>query len=177
MLTADGIKDLLGLRPLPREGGDYAETYRSDGTIPIAAPPPGDQGARSFGTAISYLLTTTTCSAMHRLPGDEVFHHDLGDAVEQLRLQPDGSGAVVRIGSDLLGGERPQTVVPGGVWQGARLAPGGRHGDALLGTTMAPGFDPRDYDTGDGDALTAAYPAWRGLILALRPPDAGLTTA
>ena len=62
---------------------------------------------------------------------------------------------------------RPQGLVPRAVWQGARLAPGSRHGYALLGTTMAPGFDFADYEGGRRDELTAAYPAFQALIEAL----------
>ena len=51
---------------------------------------------------------------------------------------------------------RVQTVVPGGCWQGSILAEGGHV--ALMGTTMAPGFEWRDFEAGDGGALTAQYP-------------------
>jgi len=56
-------------------------------------------------------------------------------------------------------------VVPRDVWQGARLVPGGRL--ALLGTTVAPGFDYADYETGERAALLARHPAARDLIVAL----------
>lgn len=166
MLTADRIKELLDLRPLPEEGGHYAESYRAD-PPPATALPDRDVGTRPVKTAIYYLLAPDTFSAIHRLPTDELFHFYLGDSVEQLHLFPDGTGRVVRIGPDLLAGERPQVLAPGGVWQGARLAPGGPHGYALLGTTMAPGFDFADYEGGRREELANAYPAFRDLIEAL----------
>jgi len=43
--------------------------------------------------------------------------------------------------------------------------PGGRL--ALLGTTVAPGFDYADYETGERAALLARHPAARDLIVAL----------
>lgn len=171
VLSADEVKALLSLRPLPEEGGFFARTY-------LGAPLPCDalmgryRGERPIATAIYYLLTRDEVSALHRLPGDELFHFYLGDAVEQLRLFPDGSGRVVTIGPDLAAGERPQALVPGGVWQGARLSAGGRHGYALLGTTMSPGFSFADYEAGARDALVAAYPASRGWIEALTPSSA-----
>jgi predicted cupin superfamily sugar epimerase len=113
---------------------------------------------RSAGTAIYYLLTPDTFSALHRLSTDEIFHFYLGDPVEMLHLLPDGSGRVVLLGNDLYVGDRPQIVVPGGTWQGSRLVSGGRF--ALMGTTMAPGFDFEDYEHGDGNALTERYPAF-----------------
>ena len=172
MLTADAIVAMLGLRPLPEEGGEYAETWRSDVDVPPAVLPTRYGAPHAFGTAIYYLLRPHTFSAMHRLPTDEVFHFYLGDPVEQLQLRPDHSGEIVLIGTDLEAGMRPQVVVPGGVWQGARLVPGGSQGYALLGTTMAPGFTTSDYEAGEREVLTAAYPAWASHIERLTPnPD------
>jgi predicted cupin superfamily sugar epimerase len=56
-------------------------------------------------------------------------------------------------------------VVPRGVWQGSRLVPGGRF--ALLGTTMAPGFDETDYVGGEREELLPRYPEQVELIRAL----------
>ena len=166
MLTADRIKALLDLRPLPEEGGFYAETYRAE-AIPAGGLPTHFEGPRAFKTAIYYLLTPDTFSALHHLPTDEIFHFYLGDPVEMLQLHPDGSGRVVTIGPDFEAGMRPQIVVPRGVWQGSCLTSGGPHGYALLGTTMAPGFAFTDYEGGRRDELTAAYPAFQELIAAL----------
>jgi hypothetical protein len=162
--TAEDIIDLLGLAPLPHEGGFYAETFRGD-ALPTDSL--GEAGDRAVKTAIYYLMTPDGFSAMHRLPTPELFHFYLGDPVEQLLLFPDRTGRVARLGADLLGGERPQSLVPGGVWQGARLAPGWHLGYALLGTTMAPGFTFSLYEHGQREPLLAAYPAFADLLLAL----------
>jgi uncharacterized protein len=159
MLTADDVKRLLRLEPLPREGGFFRETYRSALRISSGA------GERDAGTAIYYLLTPGDVSAMHRLPGEEVFHFYLGDPVEMLLLHPGGGSNLVIVGSDLAAGMRPQVVVQGGAWQGSRLRAGGRF--ALMGTTMSPGFDPRDYETGERAALLASHPRAHDLIVAL----------
>ena len=53
-------------------------------------------------------------------------------------------------------------MVRGNVWQGCRLAQGGQW--ALLGTTMSPGFDYADYETGVRDELAAQYPDVAELI-------------
>jgi predicted cupin superfamily sugar epimerase len=162
--TADQIIKLLGMRPLPVEGGYYAETHRS-GEFPASVIANTHPGPRPHGTAIYYLLTPDTLSAMHRLPGPEIYHHYLGDPVELLVLSPDGSGRPTILGDDLLAGQRPQFVVPGGAWQGSILLPGD-HGFALMGTTMSPGFDFSDNEPGDRAALTAAYPAFADAIAA-----------
>lgn len=85
-----------------------------------------------------------TFSQMHRVPGEEIFHFYMGDAVEMLQIAPDGSGELIVIGTNIESGMRPQHVVPGGYWQGAKLRDGGRF--ALMGTTMSPGFDYADYE-------------------------------
>ena len=74
---------------------------------------------------------------------------------------------MIVLGSDLEAGQRPQVVVPRGVWQGARLVAGGTF--ALLGTTVAPGFDFADFEPGDRAALTAAWPGHADRIRALTP--------
>ena len=147
------------------EGGYFAETYRARETLPAGAIGPSWRKPRSLATAIYYLLSPETFSAIHRLRADEVFHFYLGDPVEMLQLLPGGGGRVVALGTDLTAGMRPQVVVPAGVWQGARLAAGGNV--ALLGTTVSPGFDFEDFELGEREALIAAYPEFRERIFAL----------
>lgn len=160
--TADELIALLDLRPLSGEGGYYRETYRSGERVPRAMLPERYTADKSAATSIYYLLTPESFSALHRLPTDEIFHFYLGDAVEMLQLFPGGDGRVVTLGPDLRSGQRPQVVVPHGVWQGSALVPGGQF--ALLGTTMAPGFDFADYEAGERPALIEQYPAFADYI-------------
>lgn len=102
---------------------------------------------------------------MHRLNSDEIFHFYLGDPIEMLQLWPDGTGRTLMLGSDLLEGMQPQVVVPTGIWQGARLLKSGRF--ALLGTTVSPGFEFADYESGQREELIKSYPKFRELIIAL----------
>lgn len=165
MLTADRLIALLGLKPLPGEGGYYAESYRSTETVSAPALPGRYQGPRAWGTAIYYLLTPDTCSLLHRLQSDEIYHFYLGDPVELLQLRPDGSGGTCLLGHALDQDMRVQVTVPRGVWQGSRLRPGGRV--ALLGTTMAPGFEFMDCELASRESLCRCYPAFAELIHAL----------
>jgi predicted cupin superfamily sugar epimerase len=153
MTRAERLIAALGLAPLPLEGGWYRETHRASVRL---------VGGKSASTAIYYLLTPDTFSALHRLPADEVFHFYAGDPVDLVQLGPAGEGRVLRLGSDVLAGQAPQVVVPAGVWQGSALTAGGEY--ALLGTTMAPGFDFSDYEAGERSTLLAAYPAWQAWI-------------
>ena len=166
-MTRDDVIERLRLAPLPGEGGYFRQTWvapeRVSGTVlgeRYSHPHP-------LGTAIYYLVTDAAdgFSAMHRLPTDEVYHFYLGDPCEQLLLHPDGRSEVVILGPDLAAGQRVQHVAPRDVWQGTRLRDGGTW--ALLGTTMAPGFDAADYEPGDRATLCAAYPAVAELILEL----------
>jgi uncharacterized protein len=160
-MTARDLIQRLGLQKHPKEGGYFVETYRSA----VSQSFNGYPAARSIATAIYYLITPDSFSAMHRLPGDEIFHHYLGDAVEMLLLHPTGEHEIVKLGKDLANGERPQVVVPGGTSQGSLLAPGGEF--ALLGCTMSPGFDYADYEHGQRAALTKEFPAAAERIVAL----------
>lgn len=164
-MTAEEIKQLLRLEPLPNEGGFYAETYRSSHTLPKNSLPAGYAGDRGLATAIYFLLTPESFSVMHRLRGDETYHFYLGDPVEMLQLNPDGTAEPILIGPKIESGMRLQHTVPGGYWQGSRLAPGGKF--ALLGTTMAPGFDPADFELGNRERLASLYPPYAALIALL----------
>ncbi len=168
MITVDEIKSALGLKPLPIEGGFYVESYRAAETLPEGVLGEGYGGPRSLATAIYYLLTPGTFSAMHRLRSDEVYHFYLGSPVEMLNLHPGGEIRTMMLGPDMRRGMRLQAVVPKGVWQGARVAGDGEF--ALLGATMAPGFDPADYEHGVRKDLIQSFPEARDLIIALTHP-------
>ena len=160
-MTADDVIRLLRLQPHPVEGGFFRETYRAGSTIPAHG------GTRNTSTAIYYLLKPGHVSELHALPGDEVFHFYLGGPVRMLQLWPDGTGREVTLGPDLAAGEVPQLVVPGGVWQGTRLV--GDSGFALLGCTVAPGFDYADYKSASRAELTAKWPGFAQQIEVLTP--------
>ena len=169
-MTADQVKRLLQLEPHPREGGWYRQTYAAGAVLPASAfaatPDPARySGPRRLTTAIYYLLEPDTFSEMHRLGSDEVFHHYAGGAVEMLQLWPGGRIERVVIGKDLAAGQRPQLVVPRGVWQGSHLLGGDAW--ALLGCTVSPGFEYDDYETGTRNELLAGWPAAAESIRAL----------
>lgn len=138
-MDGQAVAELLGLEPLPEEGGLFRETFRDPAS-----------------TAIYYLLIAPEFSALHRLASRaEVLHHYAGDPVQMLRLHPDGSHDEPVLGTDLAAGQRPQVVVPAGVWQGS--SPLG--GWSLLGATVAPPFEFADFEAGDAATLTAGWPA------------------
>ena len=122
---------------------------------------------RAAGSAIYFLVTPEDFSALHRMRTDEVWHFYAGDALEHVQLDPrDGAVRVARLGGGLAG-EVAQLVAPGGVWQGARLAADATRGWALVGCTMAPAWDEREFELGRRDALGREFPSAREKIEAL----------
>jgi len=163
--SADEIITQLGLQPHPKEGGFFKEIYRATETIPPGVLPSRYEGARVSSTAIYYLLTPGTFSHLHTVASDELFHFYVGDPVEMIHLHADGTGARITIGSDISQGHTPVVVVPQGVWQGCRLRDGGAF--ALMGFTVAPGFEYSDYGHADRQQLIDRYPEFAEDISAL----------
>jgi len=168
--SADEVIRLLQLEALPVEGGYFSRYYCAGEEMAGPLLPERYGRNKLFGTGIYYLRTAdpNSFSALHRLPSDEIHHFYLGDPIEVLLLYPDGRGEVVVMGQDIRRGQRLQLVVPAGVWQGGRLAPGGRWG--LIGATMAPGFDDLDYQGGEQAELVRRYPQFKGRIEQLTRP-------
>ena len=155
-MVAQDIITLLGLKPLPLEGGYYRETYRAAQKIPANALPPRYGSDRACCTAIYYLLTPDTTSALHRVKSDEIFHFYLGDPVTMLQLHRNGRAETIILGQNIAAGQHVQAVVPAGVWQGAFLNEGGSF--ALMGCTVAPGFEFGDFELAKRDELLNAFP-------------------
>lgn len=170
MATVNELIARFSLSPLTGEGGLFRRTYCSADRIP----------AEVFGTrfpsgthkdacsAIQYLITSECYSRLHVLPTDEVYHFYLGDPVQLLLLPPEGPARTVILGQDVLSGMEVQYVVPAGWYQGSRLVSGGSW--ALLGTTMAPAYDPSDYRDADPADLLARFPDYAEEIHRLTIP-------
>ena len=109
-LSADDVIRLLHLAPHP-EGGHFCETFRDD---------PAPSSARSASTAIYFLLREGEVSRWHRVDAAEGWHWYAGAALQLDMAPPAGAARNVTLGANLLGGERPQAVVPNGHWQRAR---------------------------------------------------------
>ena len=171
-ISAEEVIELLGLKLLRIEGGFFRETYRSpeEVTTDALSERYGKSGTpgKALGTAIYYLLTPETFSALHRILTDEAYHFYLGDPVIMLQLHRDGSSDLTTLCQGLGRGQKVQVVVPHGTWHGSHLGDGGRF--ALLGSTMAPGFDFSDYAHGEREALFMKFPDRRKLIERLTKP-------
>jgi predicted cupin superfamily sugar epimerase len=151
----------LQLRPHP-EGGYFRETYRCDEVVARAHLPSRFRGDRSFSTAIYFLLDGADFSALHRIQQDEVWHHYDGSSVTIEVISAAGNHSAVLLGRNLGGGERPQTVIKGGCLFGAFL--NNPLSYALVGCTVAPGFDFDDFTTPGRKELLEQYPQHRQII-------------
>jgi predicted cupin superfamily sugar epimerase/mannose-6-phosphate isomerase-like protein (cupin superfamily) len=161
--TAEQLIARLKLELIPGEGCWFAPTYRSPEAI--EGPAASHVAGKHFGYSAIYALETRRdFSALHRLVTDELWHFYGGSPVEMLLLYPDGHGETVVIGADVLSGQRPQFLVPRGVWQGSRPLVDSPGSYSFFGTTLTPGFEYSDYEQGYREELQAAYPAFAGRI-------------
>lgn len=161
MASAEQIIEQLGLQPHP-EGGFYAETFRAQ-PLPFELP---ERGTRSASTCIYFLLRERDFSALHVVASDEAWHHYFGDTLELHCFDRAGRHRLVRLGTAFEQGERPQHVVEQGELQAARVVPG-RHGFALCGCTVAPGFDFADFRMPSRAELLSQLPSHAELVTAL----------
>jgi uncharacterized protein len=162
--AADWIAS-LGLVPHP-EGGFYRETYRAAETIAADHLPARFPGARAFSTAIYFLLPGDQVSLLHRIKSDEVWHFYAGTSLTLALIHPDdGRLEECRLGPDPERGERFQVLVPAGRWYGASVDDPDSY--ALVGGTVAPGFDFADFELADRETLLARFPQHRPVILRL----------
>ncbi len=142
MTEPSELVTLLDLQPHV-EGGWFRETWRTSGT----AVPEGYAGPRAYATGIYFLLHPGERSRWHRVRSDEMWLWHRGGPL-RMRLggagaAPDEAGATEFVlGAGVERGERPQVLVPGGVWQCAEPA-GGE--PTLVTCVVAPGFHYDDF--------------------------------
>lgn len=153
----------LQLQPHP-EGGFFRQTFKSDLSVGQNANRAGEPGAnlRAASTAIYFLLEGENFSALHRLRSDEVWHFYAGAPLKVEVIEPDGRQHSIQLGTDPDAGEWPQAVVRAGCWFGSHVADWKSW--ALVGCTVAPGFEFEDFELARREELTARYPQHRGLI-------------
>src|SRR4051794_37061347 len=150
-MTPQFYIDHLNLLPHP-EGGFFKEMYRATEGIDPDALPKRFKGARSFSTAIYYLLRQGDFSAFHRIQSDECWHFYAGQTLLIHMIDADGEYSCIKLGANLEAGETFQFVVPARAWFAAE--PGSEGNFALVGCTVAPGFDFADFELADKQSLT-----------------------
>lgn len=158
---AKRIVERFAMQPHP-EGGYFREVYRSALELDHPAISSGQANRRNGCTFIYFLLPSNQFSAFHRVKGsDELWHLYAGGPLELHLIDAGGRHTCLELTTGLDAGE-PTGIVPAGVWQAARPAPGARF--AFAGCTVAPGFDFADFEMPRAEALVDAYPRHEALI-------------
>jgi predicted cupin superfamily sugar epimerase len=96
-----------------------------------------------------------------------MWHFYDGDPVTLYLLDRAAGLTTIVVGRDVARGQVPQALVPAGRWFGAAVEPPGAF--ALVGCTVAPGFDFADFELAERAALERAFPAHAALIARLTP--------
>jgi predicted cupin superfamily sugar epimerase/ribosomal protein S18 acetylase RimI-like enzyme len=121
------------------EGGWYRQTWASPETVRLP-----DGRERATATLIYFLLPAGESSAWHRVTSDELWLAHVG----RVTLELGGAGPVpesaktLAVGADVAAGERPQALVPAGMWQ--RTVPS--DSESLVSCVVSPGFDFEDFE-------------------------------
>lgn len=144
------------------EGGAFRELYRSELVIPRHSLPLFFQGDRPASTHIYFMLLSGQFSAFHRIASDEIWHFYSGDALLVHEITHSGRLVTHRLGGDPEKGESFVAVVHGGSWFASVLDAGGEY--ALVGCTVAPGFDFAEFELAERETLEAQYPGHADLI-------------
>ncbi len=145
MTTAEDLIAKLGLEQHP-EGGWYRETWRADAA----------GGERGSATAILFLLKTGESSHWHTVDATEIWLWHAGNPLDLSLADPTGSAtAEVRLGPDIMAGQRVQQVIRPEEWQAASSLEG-PHDYTLVSCIVSPAFEfegftlaPPDWQPGD----------------------------
>lgn len=157
----------LNLRQHP-EGGFFTEVYRSKRYVHL----PEFDGPRSVCTAIYYLLIGDQYSFFHRIKSDEIWHfyagsslllHIIEEKEEKTKLID------ISLGSNLDNNETFQAVINSGSWFAASVIDDDSY--TLVGCTVSPGFEYRDWEIGQMQTLSRLYPQYKSVIEKYAKPN------
>ncbi len=158
------IIDKLELLPHP-EGGYFKETYRSDGVIDESNLDDTIEGKRNYSTGIYFLLTSETFSAFHRIKQDEMWHFYKGSTLKLHIISEKGDYSSILIGNDFDKEEVPQFTVKAKDWFAAEVIDTNSY--SLVGCTVSPGFDFRDFEMPKREDLISKFPKHASIITKL----------
>ena len=126
MIISDKIIKKLTMRVHP-EGGYFSESFRDD---------------QNNVSLIYYLLKKNEKSHWHRLTKNEILHFYKGSPLN-ISISKDGKTSNdITLGNNIDGNENMHLVVKAGSWFSMTST-----GDySLIGCTVAPGFDYKDFE-------------------------------
>lgn len=148
----------LCLREHP-EGGYFVESYKAEKVVNL----PDYDGPRHACSAIYYLLEGHQFSSFHTMKSDELWHFYAGSNLTLHIIETDGRLNQIILGSDVDNNKETfQAVVKSGSWFAASI---NKHNSySLVGCTVSPGFDYRDWKLVDIEILTKMYPQHKLII-------------
>ncbi len=144
------------------EGGYFKEIYRSAELINNDNLPGRYIGERCFSTSIYFLLNEKEKSKLHRLKSDEIWHFYTGTSLRIYIINHKGKLDIVKLGNNFDEGELLQVVIKAGNWFCAEV--NDKSSFALIGCTVAPGFDFSDFELGDKTKLLQLFPQHKEII-------------
>lgn len=161
----------LNLRQHP-EGGFFTEIYRSKRYVHL----PEYDGPRSVCTAIYYLLIGDQFSFFHRIKSDEIWHFYAGSGlslhvIEETEEEEEEKTRLmdIRLGSNIYNNEKFQAVINSGSWFAASVIDHDSY--SLVGCTVSPGFEYRDWEIGQMQTLSRLYPQYKSVIEKYAKPN------
>ena len=161
MLTKEQLIKKLELEKHP-EGGFFKETYRSKISISGSSLPLEFDSDRNVSTCIYFMLASDEFSAFHKVNQDEAWHFYLGDSILLHMISPEGEYSKTKIGNDFTADETPQFIVPAHHWFAAEIKT--EDSFALVGCTVAPGFDFDDFELAEPKELQQIFPQHKEII-------------
>lgn len=146
MSTAESIISTLDLAPLNVCNGFFREIWRDE-----------------HSTVIYWLLPEEHVAPLHKAEHPEIVAYHSGDPMRMTLLHPHGRLEEHVVGPELDAGQRPNLVIPAGVWQAAHPL-----GDFTLASmTVAPPFAPDIVTRANPEELSDRYPDLAERIRAL----------
>lgn len=165
MKSANYWIEKLAMQPLPEEGGYYKEIYRSTEKILYHGLPQKYDGDRCTVTNIYYLLPSDEFSAFHVLKSDEAWYFFDGSPLSVHVINCKNEYKIWKMGPDFDGGEIYQLIFPAGCYFGATVDQ--KDSYALIGCSVAPGFEFQDFATPSCAALLKKFPRHKEIITRL----------
>lgn len=146
------------------EGGWFKEVYRAEEVIPQEALPPVFSGPRNYSTSIYFLLQGEQFSGFHRIQSDEMWHFYSGSPLIIYQIDQAGHLHEHHLGQDMDAGEQLQLVIGKNTWFASRLKEPTGSNYALVGCTVAPGFDFADFELAEAESLKQQFPNHAAII-------------
>lgn len=181
------LKHLIGVSSMPKftaeeyiqklnlqshiEGGYFNEFYKAKDLVNPVETEKYVDGARSAGTSIYFMLNKEGFSAWHRLKSDEIWHFYDGSPIDIHVIDPNTRKLTTHTVGNPIDDNKAQfqVVIPAGCWFAAEVRDKSSFG--LVGCTVNPGFEYKDFELANKKAMAYQYPAYKDIIERLAPQE------